>query len=63
MLKRFVSIDRGNRANWINRTTRRKHVEKRSKLTMSTRKKLEALFHRHGCGDFKWIDPKKIVVS
>jgi hypothetical protein len=47
----------------MNRATRRKHVEKRSNSTTSTRKKLEALFHRHGCGDFKWIDPEKIVVS
>ena len=36
-------------------------MEKRSDLTTSTRKKLEALFHRHGYGDFKWIDPEKIV--
>jgi len=38
-------------------------VEKRSGLTASKRKKLEALFHKHGYSKFKWIDPEKIVVS
>jgi predicted metal-binding protein len=30
---------------------------------MSSQKQLEALFLRHGFTDFKWIDPKNIVVS
>jgi predicted metal-binding protein len=27
------------------------------------REELEALFEQHGCADFKWIDPKEIVVA
>ncbi|UCF41791.1 MAG: hypothetical protein JSW43_05565, partial [Gemmatimonadota bacterium] len=27
------------------------------------REELEALFHKHGYTDFKWIEPEKIVVS
>jgi len=30
---------------------------------MSDRKELEKLFRKHGYSDFKWIDPKKIVIS
>jgi predicted metal-binding protein len=30
---------------------------------MSDRKELEKLFRKQGYSDFKWIDPKKIVVS
>ncbi len=30
---------------------------------MIDKKKLEAAFRKHGFKDFKWIDPKKIVVS
>jgi len=30
---------------------------------MSKRKQLEELFHKHCLDDFRWIDPKKIVVS
>ncbi len=30
---------------------------------MNYRKQLEELFHKHGFEDFKWIDPKNIVVS
>jgi predicted metal-binding protein len=30
---------------------------------MDDRKKLEALFEKHGYTDFKWINPKEIVVS
>ncbi len=29
----------------------------------ATRKKFEAIFRKHGYEDFKWIDPKEIVVS
>lgn len=32
-------------------------------LNGSKRAALEALFEKHGCADFKWIDPKDIVVS
>jgi predicted metal-binding protein len=32
-------------------------------LGIKKRKELEALFHEHGISDFKWIDPKDIVVS
>ena len=31
--------------------------------TKNTRKELEALFHKYGYKDYKWIDPKKIIVS
>jgi len=27
------------------------------------RKELEALFHKHGYTDFKWVDPGEVVVS
>lgn len=30
---------------------------------MADRKQLEQLFIEHGCGDFKWIEPRDIVVS
>lgn len=30
---------------------------------MKGRKRLEALFDKHGCKDFKWFDPKNIVVA
>ncbi|MCX6640398.1 MAG: DUF2284 domain-containing protein [bacterium] len=30
---------------------------------MDDRKTLEALFAQHGCTDFRWIDPKQIVVA
>ena len=30
---------------------------------MRNKAKLEALFHKHGFKDFKWIDPKNIVVG
>ncbi|OGD18762.1 MAG: metal-binding protein [Candidatus Aminicenantes bacterium RBG_13_59_9] len=30
---------------------------------MMTKKDLEKLFHKHGFMDFRWIDPKKIVVG
>jgi predicted metal-binding protein len=30
---------------------------------MATKKDLEKLFHKHGFTDFRWIDPKKIVVG
>ncbi len=36
---------------------------KGSVLTTNKRKKLEALFHKHNCRDFKWVEPEKIVVS
>jgi len=52
---------------WIlylnNKAKRRRWVGKRSVLTTNKRKKLEALFHKHNCRDFKWIEPEKIVVS
>lgn len=32
-------------------------------LIKSKREKLEALFHKRGYTDFKWIEPKEIVVS
>jgi len=35
----------------------------KSDLMKSKREKLEALFHKHGYADFKWIEPKEIVVS
>lgn len=30
---------------------------------MKDRKELEALFHKHGCTDFKWVEPADVVVS
>jgi predicted metal-binding protein len=30
---------------------------------MKDRKELEALFQRHGCTDYKWMDPKDVVVA
>lgn len=30
---------------------------------LNNRKQLEKLFHKHGFSNFKWIDPKNIVVS
>jgi predicted metal-binding protein len=38
-------------------------VARKSALNANKRKKLEALFQKHGYEDFKWIDPEKIVVS
>lgn len=38
-------------------------MEKKSDLTISKRGELEALFQKHDCADFTWIDPGKIVVS
>ncbi|MBI9083165.1 MAG: DUF2284 domain-containing protein [Desulfobacterales bacterium] len=32
-------------------------------LTPERRKPLEAVFERHGCSDFCWIDPQQIVVA
>ncbi len=32
-------------------------------MDMTDREKLEAIFREHGCADFKWIDPRRIVVS
>lgn len=31
--------------------------------TQNTREELEPLFHKYGYKDYKWIDPKKIIVS
>ena len=38
-------------------------VEKGSGLHEGKRRELDALFHKHGYRDFKWIDPQRIVVS
>ena len=38
-------------------------MAKRKRLGTGKRKELEALFQEHGIPDFKWIDPKEIVVS
>jgi predicted metal-binding protein len=38
-------------------------MAKRKALGTKKRKELEALFQEHGIADFKWIDPKEIVVS
>ncbi len=27
------------------------------------RARLEAIFHEHGCTDFKWVDPSRIIVA
>ena len=38
-------------------------LEWRMGRTMSDRKRLESTFKRHGCTDFKWIDPREIVTG
>lgn len=38
-------------------------MKTRANVMNSKRKKLEALFYKHGYTDFKWIEPEKIVVS
>jgi predicted metal-binding protein len=35
----------------------------RNPLTMTDTQSLEDIFRRHGCTDFKWIDPQAIVVA
>jgi predicted metal-binding protein len=35
----------------------------REPIGMSSRKQLEELFFKHGFTDFKWVDPKNIVIS
>ena len=35
----------------------------RSELSTDKREELEALFHKRGYTNFKWIEPEKIVVS
>ncbi len=30
---------------------------------MSTREELEAIFHKHGCDDFKWMDAQQMMVA
>jgi predicted metal-binding protein len=37
--------------------------EEEADLVMATRAQLEALFHRHGYADFKWIEPHNMVVA
>jgi predicted metal-binding protein len=32
-------------------------------MSMNNREELESLFEKHGCTDFKWIDPEDIIVS
>jgi predicted metal-binding protein len=36
---------------------------KRELIGMSRRKQLEELFFKHGFADFKWIDPRNIVIA
>ena len=38
-------------------------MAKRKALGAKKRKELEALIQKHGIAEFKWIDPKEIVVS
>ena len=38
-------------------------MKPRQGLPASAKKGLEVLFHERGYGDFRWIDPEKIVVS
>lgn len=38
-------------------------MKKRSPLSEGVRRELDALFRKHGYGDFRWIDPGKIVIS
>ena len=32
-------------------------------MAMTDREKLEVIFRSHGCTDFKWIDPRRIMVA
>jgi len=38
-------------------------METKPDLKGNKREDLEALFHKHGCTDFKWIEPGRIVIS